>query len=91
MLDGKDTFGPQSGEQRQEMVARGAQVKSRGAVCLCLWGARTKDVHQQVLLMQGTRRPSNSRAALAAGESFCSLVDPPPGTTNSPLADVPEV
>lgn len=29
MLDGKDTFEPQSGEQRQEMVARGAQVKSR--------------------------------------------------------------
>lgn len=34
-------------------------------------------MYQQVLLTQGTRGTSTSQAALVAGESFCSLVDPP--------------
>lgn len=85
MLNGKDTFEPRRGEQRQEMVIRGAQVKSQGAVCLGLWSARTKDVYYQVLLTQGTGWANSSREALAAGVSFCSaLVGSPLGTTNSP-------
>lgn len=82
-LDGKGTFEPQSGGQRQKMVTRGAQVTSWKAVCLSLWSARTKGVHHQVLLTLGTGSHAalgqslqqQLWAVLAAGQSCSALVD----------------
>lgn len=78
-LDGKGTFEPQSGGQRQKMVTRSAQVKSWKAVCLSLWSAPPSPAHA------GHREPHSSgqsllqqlRAALAAaalGSPCCRTV-----------------